>query len=145
MSTITITNLTDTPVAGETDLRQAVAEATSGELISLARADFGEFIQLNSPLVISAGKDLTIDFGAGEDNEIIGSVIVSAGATATLVNMTKFDNDVGADSPDHPANGEGGVAGQSGVDGDGTNGQNGGGGGNRASATHPGADALGAV
>jgi hypothetical protein len=31
MSTITVTNTTDTPVAGETDLRQAVAEARSGD------------------------------------------------------------------------------------------------------------------
>ena len=44
MSTITITNLTDTPVAGETDLRQAVAEAKSGDTIVLASGDFGELI-----------------------------------------------------------------------------------------------------
>ena len=56
MSTITITNLTDTPVAGETDLRQAVAQAKSGDMIVLASDDFGEFIQLKSPLVISAGR-----------------------------------------------------------------------------------------
>jgi hypothetical protein len=69
MSTITISNLTDTPVAGETDLRQAVAEADSGDTIVLASGDFGEFIQLKSPLTVT-GTNLTIDFGAGQDNEI---------------------------------------------------------------------------
>jgi hypothetical protein len=33
MSTITVTNLTDASAAGETDLRQAVAEAGSGDRI----------------------------------------------------------------------------------------------------------------
>ena len=145
MSTITITNPSDTPVAGETDLRQAVAEAGSGDTIVLTSSLFGELIQLSSPLVISAGKNLTIDFGAGEDGGIDGSIIVAAGATATIANVFVTNEDLGKNSSDVPANGEGGVAGQSGIDGEGTNGTNGGGGGNGASATHPGVDALGAV
>jgi hypothetical protein len=65
MSTITITNLTDTAVAGETDLRQAVAEAASGDTIVLASGDFGELIQLKSPLTVT-GTNLSIDFGAAK-------------------------------------------------------------------------------
>ncbi|MBV9908320.1 MAG: VCBS repeat-containing protein, partial [Hyphomicrobiales bacterium] len=145
MSTITVTNVTDTLVAGETDLRQAVAEAKSGDTIVLASSnDFGQTIQLKSPLVIAAGANLTIDFGAGKDNEVVGSIIVNAGATATISNVLIIDEDIGANSPDNPANGEGGV-GVVGVAAPGVGGQNGGGGGNGASATHPGSDALGAV
>jgi hypothetical protein len=87
VSTITITNPSDTPVARETDLRQAVAEAGSGDTIVLTSSLFGELIRLSSPLVISAGKNLTIDFGAGEDGGIDGSIIVAAGATATIANV----------------------------------------------------------
>ena len=145
MSTITITNLTDTPVAGETDLRQAIAEAGSGDKIVLASSDFGELIQLSSPLVISAGANSTIDFGAGEDNGIDGSIVVDAGATATIANMYIYSDDVGANSPDQPANGANGAPGANGIDGEGTNATNGGGGGNGASATDPGANALGAI
>ena len=60
MSTITITNLTDTPVAGETDLRQAVAEADSGDTIVLASGDFGELIQLKSPLTVTGTNSRSI-------------------------------------------------------------------------------------
>jgi hypothetical protein len=79
MSTIPVTNLTDTPVAGETDLRQAITQAHSGDTIVLASFDFGELIRLKSPLIVSAGANSTIDFGAGEDNGIDGSIIVDAG------------------------------------------------------------------
>ena len=95
MSTITITNPSDTPVAGETDLRQAVAEAGSGDTIVLTSSLFGELIQLSSPLAISAGKNLTIDFGAGEDGGIDGSIIVAAGATATIANVFVTNEDLG--------------------------------------------------
>jgi FG-GAP-like repeat len=145
MTTITITNPTDTAVAGKTDLREAVAAAQSGDTIVLASGSFGDFIQLKAPLIIAAGKNLTIDFGAGEDNGINGSVIVNTGAVATIADAFISNQGVGANSPDHPANGAGGVAGQNGIPGEGTGGQNGGGGGNGASATDPGADALGAI
>ena len=79
MSTIPVTNLTDTPVAGETDLRQAITQAHNGDTIVLASGDFGELIQLKSRLIVSAGANLTIDFGAGEDNGIDGSIMVDAG------------------------------------------------------------------
>jgi hypothetical protein len=118
MSTIPVTNLTDTPVAGETDLRQAITQAHNGDTIVLASGDFGELIQLKSRLIVSAGANLTIDFGAGEDNGIDGSIMVDAGATATMANMFITDEDIGADSPDRPANGEGGVAGMAGASGD---------------------------
>jgi hypothetical protein len=145
MSTITITNPGDTPVAGETDLRQAVAEAHSGDTIVLASGDFGELIQLKSPLVIPTGANLTIDFGAGQDNGIDGSIIVNAGATATIANMFITDDElIGADSPDVPKDGEGGVAGVPGAEGGGA-GTNGSGGGNGSVSMDPGADALGAV
>ena len=95
--------------------------------------------------------NLTIDFGAGEDNEIDGQIVVDAGATATLANMAIFDDDVGAAAP-IPANGEGGVAGMAGANGDpgdpgqpGNYGTNGFGGADGESATEPGANAMGAV
>ena len=83
-------------------------------------------------MIISAGANLTIDFGSGA-NGIEGSIIVDAGATVTLANMFITDQDIGASSQDHPANGAGGVAGQNEIDGEATGGQNGGGGGNGAS------------
>jgi hypothetical protein len=140
LSTITITNLGDTPVAGQTDLRQAVAEAKSGDTIVGSG-----FVTLDTPLIVSAGANLTIDFGSSASNEIEGSIIVEAGATATIENVFIVGQDIGASSPDRPANGGGGVAGQNGLDGFGTNGQDGGGGGNGASATDPGSDALGTI
>jgi hypothetical protein len=144
MGTITVTNLSDTPVAGQTDLRQAVAEAAIGDTVVLASGDFGEIIQLESPLIIAAGKNLTIDFGAGEENEIDGSIIVDAGATATIADVEITNEDIGANSPDVPANGKAGTAGLPGTEGGGA-GQNGGGGGDGEVATDPGANALGAV
>jgi hypothetical protein len=83
MNTITVTNLSDTPVAGETDLRQAVAEAKSGDTIVGAG---------------TAGANLTIDFGDSSENEIVGSIIVDAGATATIANAFIVDEDIGAAS-----------------------------------------------
>ena len=130
---VTITNLADTPVAGETDLRQAVAAAKSADTIVLASGNSGEVIQLNSPLVLQAGANLTIDFGAGQDNEIVGTIVVNAGASVTIANVTITDDDVGANSPDVPMNGKPGVAGMAGASGDpdnqnGNNGSNGSGG-----------------
>ena len=125
MSTITIPNLTDTPVAGETDLRQAVARAHSGDVIVPTGSSF---IQLNPPLIFSAGANLTIDFGAGPSSEIEGSIVVNAGATVTIANVALTNQDLGASSPDVPPKGQDGVAGKSGEDGEGVGGQKGGGG-----------------
>jgi hypothetical protein len=144
MATITITNVTDTPIAGETDLQQAVAQAGSGDTLVLAGVLFGDLITLNSRLTIAAGKNLAIDFGSGGDTGVDGQIIVDAGATVTIENMFITDQDPGANSPDVPANGKAGVAGLPGTNGGGA-GQNGGGGGDGQAATHPGADALGSI
>ena len=152
MSTIPVTNLTDTPLAGETDLRQAITQAHSGDTTVLASGDFGELIRLKSPLIVSAGANLTIDFGAGEDNGIDGSIVIEVGATATMANMAITDNDVGSDSPDRPANWRArprGVTVESGDPGDpgqgGNFGLNGFGGADGQSSTQPGENALGAI
>ena len=144
MTTITVTNVTDSPIAGETDLRQAVAQAGSGDTIVLAGVLFGDLIKLNAPLTIAAGKNLTIDFGSGGDTGIYGQIIVDAGATVKIANVFITDQDTGANSPDVPANGKAGIAGLAGTNGGGA-GQNGGGGGNGQAATHPGANVLGSI
>ena len=157
MTTITVDNYTDAPVAGEIDLRQAVAEASAGDTIAFPAhpTNSSPIITLDSPLVIAAGMDLTIDgeqgaqygFGAGgafSDGgvEINGVVVVDAGAVLTLENGTVADTYHVA-APPAAANGEGGVAGQDGTA-DGQNGTNGGGGGD-GEAGADGQDALGVI
>ena len=130
--------MTDSPIAGgETDLRQAVAQAGSGDTIVLAGVLFGDLIKLNAPLTIAAGKNLTIDFGSGGDTGIYGQIIVDAGATVKIANVFITDQDTGANSPDVPANGKAGIAGLAGTNGGGRRRDNGGGGGNGQAATHP--------
>jgi hypothetical protein len=87
MSTITV------PVTDETGLRQAVAEARSGDTIYV-----GSDIHLSAPLTISAGANLTIaGFGVtieGSPNDgIDGSIIVDPGAALTIENMLVSNDD----------------------------------------------------
>jgi hypothetical protein len=76
-----------------------VAEAKSGDTIVGAGT-----VTLDARLIISAGANLTIDFGDSSENEIVGSIIVDAGATATIANAFIVDEDIGAaSSPNRPA------------------------------------------
>ena len=54
MSIITVTNFGDAPVAGETDLRQAIAQAAVGDTIASADTSNGAFISLSAPIANEA-------------------------------------------------------------------------------------------
>jgi hypothetical protein len=154
VSTITVTNNTDTAIAGEIDLRQAVAEASAGDTIVFAPHECD--VTLNSPLVIAAGKDITIDgdpgattgFGAqglyaNEGDGIAGQVIVDAGALLTLKNGYVLDSYLTTPSQPAGASGAGGVTGHDGTT-DGQSGTDGTGGGNGAAGADS-ANVLGAI
>ena len=76
LSTFTVNNSTDTPVAGETDLRQAIASAnstTGANTIEFASGGTAETITLSSQLTLSNTSGLQTITGP------TGSVTVSGG------------------------------------------------------------------
>jgi hypothetical protein len=93
VSTIIVNNYTDTPVSGETDLRQVIAEAHPGDTIEPAAP---AAIALNAPLEITAGQDLTIQgFGylgftnlnsSTETFSSLSALTIDQGASLTFKN-----------------------------------------------------------
>jgi hypothetical protein len=153
MAIITITNQNDTPLAGYTDLRQAVAEAQSGDTIVFATTSPQA---LNTPLEIGA-KTITIDGFSGHAGgstlvAIEGAVNVDAGANVTLEGI-----EIDGDNSAMGIGGQGGVAGQIGMNGaagangargtgqPGAKGANGDDGGNGTDASSNGTTSLGAL
>ena len=92
MAILTVTRLSNVPVAGKLTLRQAIAEASNGDTIVFA-ADLHGSVDLAKNLVIS--KSITINGGQGDTFGIGGitiggigaSVIIAAGADVTLQNV----------------------------------------------------------
>jgi VCBS repeat-containing protein len=121
MGTIVVDNLSDTPTGGETDLREAIAAAHSGDTIVI-RADTFTVIDMNAPLEIASGKTLTIEsnglvalsldsFDHGTHQAALSGLTVDQGADLTLSGITLEGGAFGA-------NGASGNSGVAGADGD---------------------------
>jgi hypothetical protein len=97
LSTLTVTNLSDTGASGDGSLRGEIAAAANGDQIVFARSLDGQTITLNGdngPLVLN--KDLTIR-GPGaarltiSGNNATGVFSIAAGATDTITGLTIAD------------------------------------------------------
>ncbi len=118
MSTITVTSYAD---SGAGSLREAIAEAASGDTIELDAS----YVQTDSSLIID--KNLTIErepslppFSLSEGLNSGSAVVVEAGVTATFINLNIDNFDSGTDAPDNGADGDDGAdgpTGQSGTEG----------------------------
>ncbi len=116
MATLKVTTASDVVADdGQLSLREAVAQAASGDTIMFG---VGQIISLNSTLKI-AGKTLTID-GSGLGNQvrgvvISGQIIVAGNADVTITRATLSTNSFGLDAPADGLKGEDGAPGENGL------------------------------
>jgi hypothetical protein len=96
LATIVVTNATDTPAANEIDLRQAIGQAASGDMISFSASVFtgpttitlgGSQLEINKNVTIN-GPTTGVTISGGNASRVFQ---VDSGVTATLSGLTITD------------------------------------------------------